>query len=86
MLAEIHNKISQTGNNLSNRLEDKLTGDFFGAVRYLPFEIGLKHVLATAELCHETVNANWLKFIGKEKGFVTQTEFWYRGEEGKIDV
>ena len=29
MLAEIHNKISQSGSNLSERLEDKLTGDFF---------------------------------------------------------
>jgi|GEM_PF-4181867 len=34
MLAEIHNKISGTGSNLSDRLEDQLTGDFFGTLRY----------------------------------------------------
>lgn len=28
MIAKIYNKISQTGSNLSDRLEDKLIGDF----------------------------------------------------------
>jgi len=46
VLAEIKGKISQTGSNLSDRLEDKLTGDFFGTIRYLPFEIGLGPVLS----------------------------------------
>lgn len=45
VIAELHNKISQNGSNLSDRLEDQLTGDFFGSIRYLPFEIGLKPVL-----------------------------------------
>ncbi len=35
MLAEIHGKISSTGSNLSDRLEDQLTGDVFGSLRYL---------------------------------------------------
>ncbi|MFU1797790.1 hypothetical protein ACM1RC_28260 [Paenibacillus azoreducens] len=33
MIAEIHSKISSSGSNLSNRLEDQLTGDFFGDIR-----------------------------------------------------
>jgi hypothetical protein len=47
LLAEIHNKIAANGSNLTDRLEDKLTGDFFGTLRYLPFEIGMKSVLSS---------------------------------------
>ena len=45
MIAEIHNKISSSGSNLSNRLEDKLTGDVFGAFQYLPINIGILPVV-----------------------------------------
>ena len=45
MIAELHNKISKTGSNLSDRLEDQLTGNFFGSLRYLPFDIGIKPIL-----------------------------------------
>ncbi|KPU26283.1 hypothetical protein TR13x_10785 [Caloranaerobacter sp. TR13] len=37
MIAEMKGKISSTGSNLSERLEDKLIGDFFGALRYIPY-------------------------------------------------
>lgn len=86
LLAEIHNKISQDGSNLSDRLEDKLTGDFFGAVRYLPFELGLKHVFTTADFYHKDINENWNNIVRKQKGYMAQMEFWYRDEEGEIDV
>lgn len=36
MLAEIHGKIARTGSNLSELLEDQLTGNVFGTLRYLP--------------------------------------------------
>jgi len=45
MIAEINNKISKTGSNLSDRLEDQFTGNFFGNMRYLPFNKGLKAIL-----------------------------------------
>jgi hypothetical protein len=45
MLAELHGKISRTGSNLHERLEDQLTGDFFGALRYIPFNDGIKKIL-----------------------------------------
>ena len=35
MIADIHGKISRSGSNVSEILEDKLTGDIFGAIRYL---------------------------------------------------
>lgn len=38
MIADIYGKISQSGSNLNERLEDKLTGDIFGTIRYLPAE------------------------------------------------
>lgn len=45
MIAEIHNKISSTGSNLSDRLEDQLTGDFFGTLRYIPYNRGLQKII-----------------------------------------
>ena len=35
MIADIYGKISRFGTNLSETLEDKLTGDLFGAFRYI---------------------------------------------------
>lgn len=86
MLAEIHHKIAQDGRNLSERLEDKLTGDFFGAIRYLPFESGLKYVLQTGTFSKEAVQEKWQQWIEKEKGYNMEVDFWHREEEGEIDL
>ncbi|SHM99882.1 hypothetical protein SAMN02746066_04288 [Anaerosporobacter mobilis DSM 15930] len=45
MIAEIHNKVSSSCSNLTERSEDALTGYFFGCMRYIPFDKGLKEVL-----------------------------------------
>lgn len=45
MIAEIHNKVSSSCSNLTERSEDALTGYFFGCMRYIPFDKGLKKVL-----------------------------------------
>jgi hypothetical protein len=45
MIAEIHNKLSATGSNLHDRLEDQLTGNVFGTLRYLPYSQGLHVIL-----------------------------------------
>ena len=37
MIAEIHHKV------FSN-LEDELTGNFFGTMRYIPFQRGMKQI------------------------------------------
>lgn len=47
-IAEIKGKISSTGSNLSDRLEDLLTSDVFGPLRYLPFDEGLLPILKSA--------------------------------------
>ena len=41
MVEEFYGKISRSGSNLSDNLEDKLTGDFFGTLRYMDFCDGL---------------------------------------------
>lgn len=41
MVEEFYGKISRSGSNLSDSLEDKLTGDFFGTLRYMDFCDGL---------------------------------------------
>jgi hypothetical protein len=48
MIAEIHGKISSTGSNLSDRLEDQLTGDVFGSLRYLDFNAVLLPYLVSS--------------------------------------
>lgn len=48
MVEEFYGKISRSGSNLSDSLEDKLTGDFFGALRYMDFCDGLQPILCGA--------------------------------------
>ncbi len=50
MLSEIKGKISSSGSNLSERMEDKLTGDFFGALRYIPFYKAMKPILMASHI------------------------------------
>ena len=45
MIAELHGKISSRGTNLKETLEDNLTGNVFGSLRYIPFSKGIKHIL-----------------------------------------
>lgn len=45
MIAELHNKISSSGSNLTEKSEDELTGNFFGCLRYISFNKGLKKIL-----------------------------------------
>ena len=51
-LAEIHGKISETGTNLSERMEELLTSDIFGCVRYLLPQNVLLPFLRTARSFH----------------------------------
>lgn len=48
MIAEIKGKISRTSSNLSDRLEDDLTGNFFGSLRYIPFDLAMKQIICNA--------------------------------------
>ena len=77
-VAEIHGKISETGTNLSERMEDLLTSDIFGCMRYLPPQKVLIPFLGSANSFHgntltvldKIINVHysfwpWLKLPGR---------------------
>lgn len=86
MIAELHNKISRTGSNLSDRLEDQLTGNFFGAIRYLPFELGLHMVLKALKFADKEQDLQWQQMLDSVNGYRYEMEFWVRHAEGEIDL
>jgi hypothetical protein len=86
MLAEIYNKISRSGSNLSDRLEDQLTGDIFGAIRYLPFDTGIRPVLSQVHFISEGIEAKWEHSFENTTGYDYEVEFWRRHAEGEIDL
>ncbi|OMD93546.1 NERD domain-containing protein [Paenibacillus odorifer] len=86
MIAEIYNKISKTGSNLSDRLEDQLTGDFFGSIRYLPFQTALRYVLAAVRFEFNDQKSNWEQSLLSTQGFDYEIKFWVRHAEGEIDL
>ena len=83
MIAEIHHKISSNGSNLTDRLEDNLTGDFFGAMRYIPFNQGLKPILASCIYPQDL--ASVIEGINAEY-WNENISFWPYDNEGEIDV
>lgn len=83
LLAEIKGKVSCTGSNLSERLEDNLTGNVFGALRYIPFSEGIGKILANAvtssdiKSCIHQINIQyWANVI----------EFWPYDQDGELDA
>lgn len=90
VLAEIKGKVSRTGSNLSERLEDNLTGNVFGALRYIPFIDGLGKVLANAvQELPDTVNLpdinSCIDHI-KAQYWADVIEFWPYDKEGELDA
>lgn len=69
-IAEIHGKISEAGINLSERMEDLLTSEIFGCMRYLPAEKALFPFLETARSFHGDV------FIIPDKIVRVHYTFW----------
>lgn len=83
MIAEIYRKISKSGSNLSERSEDNLTGNFFGNMRYIPFNQGIKSILMDFVYPHELA----LIIEKIDADFWNENiAFWPYDEEGEIDV
>lgn len=82
MIAELFGKISSSGSNLTDRLEDNLTGDVFGVLRYLPFQVGMAQILRAARIegLSESVKRSTLSFWGD------RLRFWPYHEEGELDA
>ena len=83
MIAEIKGKLSQTGYNLNENLEDNLTGNFFGALRYIPFDLALRNILSAGVHPREIGD-----LIGKISAnfWSDKIEFWPYDKEGEIDA
>lgn len=83
MIAEIHNKITKNNSNLSEMSEDELTGNFFGHLRYIPFNEGLKPILKGAVFPPGTAAV----FDKIDAGFWNDNiEFWPYDSEGELDA
>lgn len=83
MIAEIKGKLSQSGHNLNERLEDNLTGNFFGALRYIPFDLALRNILSGGVYpgavgdAIANINADF---------WSDRIEFWPQDGEGEIEA
>lgn len=83
MIAEIHGKISGSGSNLSDRLEDDLTGNVFGSLRYIPFCQAMKQILTNSIYPNSLANA--INGIQAEY-WADCIKFWPYDHEGEIDT
>lgn len=93
MVEEFYGKISRSGSNLSDNSEDKLTGDFFGTLRYMDFCDGLQPILCGALRKSEKQqaeskaaiqlieNANCTNISDAE-----HIKFWPKHDLGELDV
>ena len=93
MVEEFYGKISRSGSNLSDNLEDKLTGDFFGTLRYMDFCDGLQPILCGALRKSEKQQAESKAAIQlienvnctniKDEEHI---KFWPKHDRGELDV
>lgn len=85
MIAETHGKISRTGSNLSENMEDKLTGNFFGRLRYLPYSKGLKILLEN--LKYEDNIEHGKLFSDTKKEYIGDNfHFWKYSKIAELDL
>ena len=93
MVEEFYGKISRSGSNLSDSSEDKLTGDFFGTLRYMDFCDGLQPILcgalrksekqqAESQAAIQLIeNVNCTNISDEE-----HIKFWPKHDRGELDV
>ncbi|MZP31446.1 hypothetical protein GTO91_17275 [Heliobacterium undosum] len=89
LLAENYGKLSDAHSDRMERMEDKLTGDCFGALRYLPFEIGLGVVLKEAIwlTADQGQPATFNDALSVTSGHDFKLRFWEKHSTlGEIDV
>ena len=81
VMAELCGKISRSGSNISDRSEDLLTSDVFGALRYLPPNEGLIPILCAAK---NFSDVECLEF--GEGEVLKEMLFWNRLTKSEPDV
>lgn len=83
MIAEIFGKLSNSGSNLNDRLEDNLTGNVFGTLRYIPFDKAMKPIITNAiypKSITDTIQGIQAHF------WDSNIKFWPYDEEGELDA
>lgn len=85
MIAETHGKISRTGSNLSENMEDKLTGNFFGRLRYLPYSKGLRLLLENFKYDNNVDGKGLFREI-KEEYIGDSFSFWKYSKIAELDL
>ena len=93
MVEEFYGKISRSGSNLSDKLEDKLTGDFFGTFRYMDFCDGLQPILCGAlhkSEKHQEESPTAIQLIENVNCTNIRDgehiKFWPKHDRGELDV
>ena len=93
MVEEFYGKISRSGSNLSDNLEDKLTGGFFGTFRYIDFCDGLQSILCGAlrkSEQHQGASQTAIQLIANVNCTNIRDEehikFWPKHDLGELDV
>lgn len=76
MIAEIYHKFSTD-------LEDVLTGDFFGAMRYMPFNRGLNQIFKNYAVSEDPQVMHILSNAADDD---FNFEFWKRSENGLVEI
>ena len=76
MIAEIYHKFSTD-------LEDVLTGDFFGAMRYMPFNRGLNQIFKNYAVSEDPQVTHILSNAADDD---FKFEFWKRSENGLVEI
>lgn len=76
MIAEIYHKFS-------TNLEDVLTGDFFGAMRYMPFNRGLNQIFKNYAVSEDPQVTHILSNAADDD---FNFEFWKRSENGLVEI
>ena len=76
MIAEIYHKFSTD-------LEDVLTGDFFGAMRYMPFNRGLNQIFKNYAVSEDPQVTH---ILSNAADYDFNFEFWKRSENGLVEI
>jgi hypothetical protein len=86
MIAEINHKTSNVMLSHTECLEDELTGDFFGTLRYFPYLRGLHRILLKYAVSYDKAFRSIIEGISTDEYF--DIEFWKKSKNnyGEMDA
>ncbi len=91
VIAEIYGKLSRTGSNMHDRLEDQLTGDVFGSLRYVRSQLWFEKIFSKTKFLdadsplQKRALEIWQRAM--QSPFSLDIRFWERlSDHGEIDL